>query len=71
MNSVDYAKMSNQELKQYFLNHKDDREAFSVYLNRKHQHPKQTILSVNELETLASDKQIELITQRLKEKFSL
>ncbi|GAA6614678.1 DUF6887 family protein [Scytonema sp. NUACC26] len=71
MNNVDYTKMSDQELKQYLLNHKDDRDAFYAYLNRKHQHPKQTILSVNELETLTREEKIKLITQRLQERFSV
>ena len=71
MNNLDYVKMSDRELKQYLLSHKDDREAFYAYLDRKHQHPKQTILSVNELETLTSEKKISLIRQRLQEKFGV
>lgn len=71
MNNLDYVKMSDRELKQYLLSHKDDREAFYAYLDRKHQHPKQTILSVNELETLTSEEKISLIKQRIQEKFGV
>lgn len=71
MNNIDYIKMSDRELKQYLLSHKDDQEAFYAYLDRKHQHPKQTILSVNELETLTSEEKIILVRQRLQEKFGI
>ena len=71
MKSVNYTNMSDQELKQYLLEHKDDKEAFNAYLDRKQQHPKQIILGVDELEPLTPDQQIELITQRLQEKFAL
>jgi hypothetical protein len=71
MNNLDYIKMSDRELKQYLLSHKDDREAFYAYLDRKHQHPKQTILSVNELETLTSEEKIIVVRQRLQEKFGI
>lgn len=70
MKNIDYAKMSDQELKQYLLTHKDDKSAFYIYLDRRHQHPKETILSVNEIETLETDEQIKLITKRLQQKFS-
>lgn len=71
MNNLDYIKMSDRELKQYLLSHKDDREAFYAYLDRKHQHPKQTILSVNELKTLTSEEKIIVVRQRLQEKFGI
>jgi hypothetical protein len=39
MSPVDYAAMSNAELKQYFLKHWGDRPAFQAYLDRINQHP--------------------------------
>ncbi|WP_416245115.1 DUF6887 family protein [Crocosphaera sp. XPORK-15E] len=71
MKQVNYTNMNDQELKQYFLEHKDNKEAFYAYLDRKQQHPKQPIIGVNELDTLTPEQQIELITQRLQEKFNL
>ena len=68
MKPINYATMSNQELKQYLLEHKDDKEAFYAYLDRKQQSPQQVIIGVNELDTLTPDQQTELITQRLQEK---
>jgi hypothetical protein len=69
MNTIDYAQMSDQELKKYFLDHKNDQEAFSAYLERRNQHPKQMILTVNELENLSFEQQTQLISQRLQEKY--
>ena len=54
-----------------FLEHKDNKAAFHAYLDRKQQHPKQVIIGVNELDSLTPEQQIELITQRLREKFNL
>ncbi len=71
MKQINYANMSDQELKQYLLDHKDNQDAFYAYLDRKQQHPKQVILSVNELETLTTEQKIELLTQRLQERFNL
>jgi hypothetical protein len=33
MTKVNYAVMSDQELKQYLLTHKDDQEAFYAYMD--------------------------------------
>jgi dienelactone hydrolase len=71
MKPVNYSNMNDQELKQYLLEHKDNKEAFYAYLDRKQQQPKQVLIGVNELDTLTPDQQIELITQRLQEKFHL
>ena len=71
MKTVNYNDMNDQELKQYFLEHKDNKEAFYAYLDRKQQHPKKVIIGVNELDALTPEQQIELITQRLQEKFHL
>jgi hypothetical protein len=44
---------------------------FYAYLDRKQQQPKQVIIDVNELETLTTEQKIELLTQRLQERFNL
>ena len=71
MKSVNYTNMTNQELKQYLLEHKDDKEAFYAYLDRKQQQPKQVMIGVDELDSLTPEQQISLITERLQEKFTL
>jgi hypothetical protein len=35
MSQVDYTGMSDRELKQYFLKHRDDEVAFQAYLERR------------------------------------
>lgn len=36
MSHKNFAAMSDQELKRYFLTHRDDKEAFYAYLDRRH-----------------------------------
>jgi hypothetical protein len=71
MSPVNYINMNDRELKQYLLEHKDNKEAFYAYLDRKQQYPQQAIVNINELDSLTLDRQIELIAQRLQEKFHL
>ena len=71
MKRVNYSEMSDQELKQYLLQHKDDQDAFYTYLDRKQKRPKQVIIGANELGYLTSEEQIDLIAQRLQDKFNL
>ena len=71
MNPVNYNDMSDQELKQYLLENKDNKEAFYAYLDRKQQQPKQVMIGVDELDFLTREQQVELITQRLQKKFNL
>lgn len=39
MSNVNYAGMSDRELKRYMLTHRDDREAFYAYMDRRHSRP--------------------------------
>jgi predicted metal-dependent RNase len=45
MSQVNYAEMSDRELKKYFLQNRQDREALEVYLDRINQRPRQIIAS--------------------------
>lgn len=36
MTQINYSTMSDQDLKRYLLNHRDDREAFYAYMDRRH-----------------------------------
>jgi predicted metal-dependent RNase len=45
MSQVNYAAMSDSELKQYFLQNRQDRDAMEVYLDRINQRPRQIIAS--------------------------
>lgn len=39
MTEVNYAAMSDLQLKQYILTHRDDSEAFYAYIDRRHSRP--------------------------------
>uniref|UniRef100_B8HWA4 Uncharacterized protein n=1 Tax=Cyanothece sp. (strain PCC 7425 / ATCC 29141) TaxID=395961 RepID=B8HWA4_CYAP4 len=40
MTQVNYAEMTDQELKQYFLAHRDDQAAFYAYMDRLNARPR-------------------------------
>jgi hypothetical protein len=43
MSLTDYDAMSDTELKQHFLQHREDKEALQAYLDRINQHPRNII----------------------------
>jgi hypothetical protein len=48
MNQVNYAAMSDEELRRYFLQHRDDKIALRVYLNRLKDRPREIITTVDD-----------------------
>jgi hypothetical protein len=48
MSQVDYAVMSDVELRQYFLRHREDKEALQAYLDRLGDRPRQVITTVDD-----------------------
>lgn len=48
MTEVNYAQMSDRELKQYILTHRDDREAFYTYMDRRHSRPQQITIEFDD-----------------------
>jgi hypothetical protein len=48
MNPVNYAEMTDLELKQYFLSHRDEEEAFQAYLERYRSQPRAVITKVGD-----------------------
>jgi hypothetical protein len=50
MNPVEYQAMSNQELKKYFLEHREDQNALQEYLARRHQNSKSIITTAEDRE---------------------
>lgn len=44
MKPVNQANINDEEMKQYFLENKDNKEAFHAYLERKQQQPLQAII---------------------------
>jgi hypothetical protein len=48
MSQVNYAAMSDQELRQHFLRHREDKAAFRAYLNRLSDRPRNVITTVDD-----------------------
>lgn len=48
MNHVNYAVMSDQELRQYFLRHREDKLALQAYLDRLNAHSRKIVTTVND-----------------------
>lgn len=48
MSQVNYAAMSDQELRQYFLRHREDKTAFRAYLDRLGDRPREVITTVDD-----------------------
>jgi hypothetical protein len=48
MTPINYATMTDQELKQYFLNHRDDEAAFHAYMDRINARPKKAGIKLDD-----------------------
>jgi hypothetical protein len=48
MSPVDYAAMSYQELRHYFLAHRDDNAAFQAYLARRRERSRPVITTIDD-----------------------
>ncbi|MCL1473581.1 DUF6887 family protein [Argonema antarcticum] len=48
MNQVNYAAMSDEELRRYFLQHRDDKIALRAYLDRLSERPRNIITTVDD-----------------------
>jgi hypothetical protein len=65
MSEINYASMTDRELKEYLLAHRDDIEAFYAYMDRRHARPPQKpIIAANEVD-LPIEEQIKLINERI------
>jgi hypothetical protein len=69
MSKVDYQAMSEQELKQYFLAHRDDIEAFEAYMDRRHQKKQKVLIEAGEIDNLPLSEQTAIIARRLGKRF--
>jgi hypothetical protein len=48
MGQVNYTAMSDEELKQHFLRHREDKKAFRAYLDRISERPHEVITTVDD-----------------------
>ena len=68
MININYASMSDEELKRYFLEHRTD-EAFYAYMDRLNARPKKVIIEAGELNHLPLEEQIRITAQRMRVHF--
>ncbi|MCV3213550.1 hypothetical protein OGM63_08430 [Plectonema radiosum NIES-515] len=48
MTQVNYAAMTDQELKRYILAHRDDQQAFYIYMDRRHSRPDKVVIKFDD-----------------------
>ncbi|WP_042711791.1 DUF6887 family protein [Crocosphaera watsonii WH 8501] len=48
MSEINYAQMSDKELRKYFLEHKNEQSTLQAYFQRRNQQPKQVITKVGD-----------------------
>jgi hypothetical protein len=48
MSQVNYTAMSDEELRQYFLRHRDDKKALRAYLDRLSKRPREIITTIDD-----------------------
>jgi hypothetical protein len=69
MSQIDYALMIDRELKQYFLEHRNDVEAVRAYMDRRYaRSPQNPIVAADEVD-LSFSEQIKLIDERMRSRF--
>ena len=67
--SVDFNKMTDQELKRYMLDHRDDQKAFYAYMDRRHGRRFKKVLITSEEAKLPFDKYMKLSEERMRSHF--
>jgi len=66
--SVNYNSMTDEELKRYMLDHRDDLDAFHAYMDRRHARPKKVLITAEEAK-LPFDEYGKLWDERMREHF--
>lgn len=68
--SVDFNKMTAQELKRYMLDHRDDQKAFYAYMDRRHARRRsKKVLITSEEAKLPFDEYMKLSEERMRSHF--
>lgn len=67
--NVDFNKMTDQELKRYMLDHRDNQKAFYAYMDRRHARLPQKVLITSEEAKLPFDEYIKLSEERMRSYF--
>lgn len=66
--SVDFNAMTDDELRRYFLEHRDT-ESFHAYMDRRYAKPRQVLIEVGELDNLPFIEQLKLVEERMRQQF--
>ena len=69
MSKVNYQTMSDRELKQYLLAHRDDKIAFETYMDRRHQKTPNVLVEAGEIDSLPFSEQVNIVAERLSQRF--
>ncbi|MEM8640797.1 MAG: hypothetical protein AAGG51_18555 [Cyanobacteria bacterium P01_G01_bin.54] len=48
MSDVDYSAMTDQELRCYFLEHREDQAAFYAYMDRRYANPNRQVFAIDD-----------------------
>jgi hypothetical protein len=69
MSKINYEVLTDQELKQYLLSHRDDQEAFYAYMDRRRQKKKNVLIEAGEIDNLHFEEQVAIVSERLSKRF--
>ncbi len=62
---MSFESMSDQELKQYFLQHRDE-DSFHAYMDRRSLRPKRVLMEAGELDHLSFDEKVKIVEERMR-----
>lgn len=66
--NADFSAMSNQELRRYFIEHRDT-ESFHAYMDRRYAKPRQVLIEAGELDHLPFEEQVKIVEERMRSHF--
>ena len=62
---MSFESMSDQELKQYFFQHRDE-DSFHAYMDRRSLKPKRVLMEAGELDHLSFSEQVKVVEERMR-----
>ena len=62
---MSFESMSDQELKQYFFQHRDE-DSFHAYMERRSLRPKRVLMEAGELDHLSFSEQVKVVEERMR-----
>ncbi len=62
---MSFESMSDQELKQYFFQHRDE-DSFHAYMDQRSLRPKRVLIEAGELDHLSFDEKVKVVEERMR-----